>query len=76
MPTLAIREKIIGVEHGDTLVITRCHEWTIEMNKGPLGALEFCQSSRATGDPDNPGYVCKHWRFEYLFCEVSSMRFA
>jgi hypothetical protein len=36
-------EKIIGVEHGNALVITRCHEWSIEKNKGPLGPLEFCQ---------------------------------
>jgi hypothetical protein len=34
MPTLATCEKIIGVEHDDTLVITRCHEWTIEKMKG------------------------------------------
>ena len=36
-------EKIIGIEDGDTVVITRRHEWTIEKNKGPLGPLEFCQ---------------------------------
>ena len=38
-----VGEMIIGVEHGDAVVITRRHEWTIEKNKGPLGPLEFCQ---------------------------------
>ena len=39
----SVGEKIIGIEHADAVVITRCLEWTIEKNKGPLGPLEFCQ---------------------------------
>jgi hypothetical protein len=35
-------EKIIGIEDGDAVVITRHYESTAE-KKGPLGPLEFCQ---------------------------------
>jgi hypothetical protein len=38
-------EQILGLEHGDVVIVTRLHEWTIE-RKGPLARMFQCAVRR------------------------------